>query len=342
MADLFSTNVLMGVVQSLFAPSQFLLKSFFGMMQTETSEEIHFDVMSKTRRVAPFVSPLVEGQVVAGQGFTTKTFKPAYVKDKRVWDGTRALKRSPGEQIGGSLDPMNRMRAILNFELQDQIEMIQRRLELMAAEAMRTGKVTVSGDKYPTVVVDFLRDASLTVALLTTAKWDYSTSIAVLDNLRTWALLVLKLTGTYPLDVVMDIDAWVLFAGQTQVKDRLTLQRTANTMPTLAQGAKLEQGGVYMGSIDGFNIWVYVDWYVDANGTEQPILPSGTVLMGSSAIEGVQAFGAIRDEEAGYQAVPYYPKSWVEKDPAVRMLLMQSAPLVVPVRANASFCATVK
>src|SRR5689334_10267652 len=138
MADLFSTNVLIGVVQSLFAPSTFLLKRFFGSQQTETTEEIHFDLISKTRRVAPFVSPLVSGQIVASQGFTTSTFKPAYVKDKRVWDGSRALKRSPGEQIGGSLDPMNRMRALLNFELQDQVEMIQRRLELMAAEALRT------------------------------------------------------------------------------------------------------------------------------------------------------------------------------------------------------------
>jgi Phage major capsid protein E len=342
MADLFSTNVLLGVVQSLFAPAQFLLNKFFPLVQSETSEQIHFDLISRTRRVAPFVSPLVSGQIVASQGFTTSTFTPAYVKDKRVWDGTRALKRSPGEQIGGSLTPMDRMRAILVNELQDQVQMIQRRLELMASEAVRTGKVTVTGEKYPTVVVDFLRAAGNTVTLTGGALWSASTAIPMLSNLHTWAVSVLKASGAYPLDVVMDIDAFTLFANSDEVKARLGLQRVLQTMPTMEEGAELKQGGVLMGTIDGFNVWVYADWYIDSSGVEQPILPSGTVIMGGPAIEGVQAFGAIRDEEAGYQAVPYYPKSWIEKDPAVRFMLMQSAPLVVPVRANASFCATVK
>lgn len=342
MADLFSTNVLMGVVQNLMAPSTFLLKQFFNAEQTEQTEEIHFDRISKTRRVAPFVSPLVSGQIVASQGFSTDTFKPAYVKDKRVWNPNRALKRTPGEQIGGTLAPMDRMRAILNFELQDQIEMVQRRLELMAAEALRTGKVTVAGEKYPTVVVDFLRAAALTVTLAGGAKWDAATTVAMLDNLTTWALLVLKASGTYPTDVVMDVDAWTLFKNCDQVKSRLTIQKEANQAATMMQGGRLVQGGVFMGTIDQFNIFVYADWYVDANGVEQPILPSGTVLMGGPGIEGVRCFGAIQDEEAGFQAVPYYPKSWVEKDPSVRMLLMQSAPLVVPVRANGSLAATVK
>jgi hypothetical protein len=43
--------------------------------------------------------------------------------------------------------------------------------------------------------------------------------------------------------------------------------------------------------------------------------PAGTVLMGGASIEGVRAFGAIRDEAAGYQALPYFPKSWLEAGP---------------------------
>jgi len=66
------------------------------------------------------------------------------------------------------------------------------------------------------------------------------------------------------------------------------------------------------------------------------------VLVISPELDGVRCFGAIKDEEAGFQALPYFPKSWLEKDPAVRYLLMQSAPLPVPYRVNASFCATVR
>lgn len=340
MADLFSTNVMMGVVQSLIIPQNFLLDTFFPLQQTETSEEIHFDTIVRTRRLAPFVSPLVEGKIVAGQGYTTNTFKPAYIKDKRVWDGNRALKRSAGEQIGGSLTPMQRMQAILAFELQDQLYMLQRRLEWMASQVMQTGAVTVVGDLYPSVSVSFGRDGSLTITKGSGTKWT-DAGVDPLNDLSDWALLVLQKVGAMANIVVMDPTTWKTFRNADSVKYRITTQRRLGEMPTLAQDAVTATGATYMGTIDQFSVFVYSDWYIDDNGVEQPMLPSGTVILGSSQMQGVRAFGAIRDEQAGYQAVPYYPKSWVEQDPAVRYLLMQSAPLVVPTRPNASLCATV-
>ena len=50
----------------------------------------------------------------------------------------------------------------------------------------------------------------------------------------------------------------------------------------------------------------------------------------------------IEDEKAGYRAPQYFIKSWLEEDPAVRWLLLQCAPLIVPYPVNASFCATVR
>ena len=58
--------------------------------------------------------------------------------------------------------------------------------------------------------------------------------------------------------------------------------------------------------------------------------------MTSPALEGVQAYGAIRDEEIGLQPVPYYVKSWIQYDPSVRYAMLQSAPIMVPFRPNAS------
>ena len=72
-----------------------------------------------------------------------------------------------------------------------------------------------------------------------------------------------------------------------------------------------------------------------------PMLPDGTLLIGSNQMQGVRAFGSVIDPEFAYGAMAYAPKSWVEKDPAVRMLMMQSAPMIVPSRVNASMCVTV-
>jgi hypothetical protein len=339
MPDLFSTNVLNGVVADLKRPSSFLLDRFFPNVQTETSEEIHFDVDDAKRRLAPFVSPLVEGKVVAGRGYTTNTFKPAYIKDKRVFDANRPLKRSIGEQIGGSISPMDRLRAILAFELEDMLNMLTRRLEVMSATVLRTGAVTIVGDNYPSVSVNFGRDGAQTIVLTNPNRWS-DTGVNPLNSLQDWAQIVLKKCGAMPTDVVMDVATWKVFRANAEVQKRLDLYRAIGAQPTMQLGAQITEGGVYMGSVDGFNIFVYSGWYIDDAGVEQPILPSGTVIM-SGQLQGVRAYGAIRDEAAGFQAVPYYVKSWVEEDPAVRFVMMQSAPLVVPYRVNASLAATV-
>jgi hypothetical protein len=337
--DLFSTNALTMAINSLVAVPSHLLDTYFPYVQTETSEEIHFDLIDKTRRLAPFVSPVVAGRVVDAQGFTTKTFKPAYLKPKTPFDPSRPLKRIPGEQIGGMLSPEQRIVYLVGQTLADHQDQVRRRKEVMASQALRLGQITVSGDNYPTVVVNFGRHASLTVALTSGNKWGDS-GVKPLDLLQDWALLVLQKSGAMPVDVTMDVGAWKVFRANADVQARLDLVRV--TQSEMRLGAAIKEGAVYMGTIDGFNIFVYAGWYLDDAGAEQPILPSGTVIMSNGAqLEGTQAHGAIRDEEAGYQAFEYFTKSWVEKDPSVRYVLTQSAPLVVPSRVNASFCATV-
>lgn len=335
--DIFATSVLTGVVRSLFVPPSFLLDTFFPNEQQDSVEEIHFDVENGRRRITPFVSPLVEGKVVASKGFKTATFKPAYAKDKRVFDPSRPLKRAMGEQIGGTMSPEDRIRATLAYELNDQVTNLRRRLELMASQALVTGKVTVSGDQYPTQVVDYGRDAACTVTLTGGNRWGQS-GVKPLDSLQDWSQLVLQLSGAMPRTVVMTVDVWKVFRNDADVKVQLDRFRGNSTMMTNAQ---IEEGATFMGNIDGYNIWVYAGWYVDANDTEQPIVPAATVILGGPQILGYQAFGAIRDEAAGYQAMNFFPKSWVEQDPAVRYLMLQSAPLVVPYRPNASLAATV-
>jgi len=340
MPDIFSTDTMNAVVASLLGQSNFLVDRYFPNSQTSTTEEIHFDVLLGKRRVAPFVSPLVEGQIVEHQGFQTNTFKPAYVKDKRVFDSNRPFFRSPGEPIGGNLSPMDRQRSLIARDMTDQLNMLNRRLEVMAGEVLATGKETIKGDKYPAVIVDFGRTAGQT-NVIPAVLWSNAAALP-LDDLDTWAMQVLQATGAMLTDVLMTVDVWRLFRANTQVKNELTLFRTLNQMPTLTPGTPLVEGGTYMGSINGYNIWVYSSWYVDpADSVEKPIIPAGTVILTSPALEGVRAYGAIRDEEAGLQALPYFVKSWIEPDPAVRFVMMQSAPLMVPYRPNASLSAKV-
>lgn len=147
--DIFSTHVLAKVVENLPTPSSFLLDTFFPNIQTSEKEEIFFDVTDSKPRITPFVSPLLPGKVVNGNGYQTKSFKPAYVKDKRRFDANIPFKRMAGETIGGNLSNAQRYERALATTLQDQLDNLTRREEVMAAEILRTGKTIVSGDGYP-------------------------------------------------------------------------------------------------------------------------------------------------------------------------------------------------
>src|ERR1700749_819560 len=168
---IYDTNALIQVVPNLKRAQSFLLDRFFPNIVTSDTEFVAIDVDVGKRRMAPFVSPLVEGKLVEQRRMQTNTFKPAYIKDKRAPDLRKPVRRMIGERIGGELTGAEREMANLEFEMTDQMDMITRRMEWMAASALATGTVTIAGGGFPTVVVDFGRDASLTVAKTGSAKW---------------------------------------------------------------------------------------------------------------------------------------------------------------------------
>lgn len=344
MVDIFSTFVLNKTLENLNVSGSFLLDKLFPTIQTEEAEEIHFDIDKSKPRLAPFVSPLVAGKVVATDGFETKSFKPAYVKDKRRFDPNAPLKRTIGEKIGGSLAPAQRVEAAINKALKNQLDNLTRREEVMASEALRTGKITVAGDDYPSVVVDFGRDDALTLILTGSTKWGES-GVKILNDIENWAALIQDKSGAAARTVIMDPKAWQLLREDEKLLALLDITRGSNSVLNLEpmnRGQGLDKAR-YVGSIGDFELYVYNDVYVNDAGAVQKLLPDYTVLMVSSdQLEGTRCYGLIQDEKANYTAQRYFSKSWIEEDPPVRWLLLQSAPLIVPYRPNASFCATVK
>jgi hypothetical protein len=88
----------------------------------------------------------------------------------------------------------------IQFEMSDQIDVLNRRLEWMGASALSTGTVTIKGEGFPTTVVDFGRDPALTVALSGSDKWPTSlaagaTNTQPSDDIEIWQTLVLQKSG---------------------------------------------------------------------------------------------------------------------------------------------------
>ncbi|MEQ5032658.1 major capsid protein [Morganella morganii] len=346
--NIYDTNVLIQVVPNLMTSQNWLLDKFFPNITESDTEEVSIDVDVGLRRLAPFVSPLVEGKLVESRKFQTNNFKPAYIKDKRAPDLRKPIRRQIGERIGGQYSAAEREMLNLQFELTDQIDMINRRLEWMAASALQTGTVTVTGEGYETKVVDFGRSSDLTIALSGADKWPETveagkTNTKPTDDIEDWAQRMLKESGAVATDIVFTTKSWKAFRLDTSVKD------SAITFPALSPfgnqinpGTQIKTGAVYKGRWGNYDLWVYNDWFIDPlDGKEKPMIADGSVIMSGADLMGTRAFGAIIDPAFNYGPMAYAPKSWLQHDPAQRFIMVQSAPLVIPSRVNASLCAVV-
>ena len=350
---LYDTAVLVEVVPNLKRAARFLLDTFFPNIVTSDTEFVALDVDIGKRRIAPFVSPLVEGKLVEARRIQTNVFKPAYIKDKRAPDLRRPIRRMIGERIGGTLTGAEREAANLEFEMTDQIDMLTRRLEWMAAQALISATVTVAGDGFPTVVVDFGRDPTLTVTLTSTAQWTVANVLAGTAtpcyNIEAWQRQILKKSGAVATDIVFTTSSWLGFLADPLLKG-VTFYPALGVVPgqVVVPGAEIAPGAVWKGKWGQYNLWVYNEWFVES-GTEgqavidkeYPMLTDGTVILSGPDLMGTRAFGIILDPNFAYPSIPFAPKTWISEDPAQRYVMMQSSPVVIPSRVNASFSANV-
>jgi len=340
------TATLIGVQRVQKVSKRFFLETFFKKQINFDTGEIAFDrVNHDYRKLAPFVAPNAQGKVLTTQGYDTLTFKPAYVKPKHVVDMDKPFVRMAGESlVTGSLSPEQRHNAIVANLLWEEAEMIRNRWNWMAARALIDGSVTVSGENYPTTTVSFQRDAGLTNTLAGAAKWDTGTA-TVFTDLRSGKTNVANLSGAAVRDFIFGANAWELFSNKAEVVALLNRDTRGSETEFNRIRDALPDTVEYMGSIVGPNgaglmrLYVCTEKYVDENGSEQDMMHTSDVVgVAMDAFDGYRCFGAIASPRAGFASLDMVPRNWIETgDPEVEYVMTQSAPLMVPGNANASF-----
>jgi hypothetical protein len=348
MVDVFSTEVLNRVVDNMVDRTSFLTDTFFPSVDVQDGETILFDTTNGRKLVTPFVHPKAEAPIIADQGYETDSFRPAYAKDKRLFDPNKGTKRLPGEKIGGELTPAQRIDRAIKANLGEQIEMLGLRQEIMAGEVLSTGKLTITGERYPTTVVDFKRRAQNTVILAggPDAWGAVGAARKPYDSLDYEAQELSDATGFGATDVVFGIEAWKLYKADLLTdahKDEFDKTLTNLQMSEVARSYVLQprDGVVYRGRVGYLRLWTYSGTYTDPEDmvTKDIIDPYAVIIGNASALDGVRHFGAIKDfDNNGLQARQYFVKSRTIFDPSGLEFLMQSAPLLVPYRRNNVKC----
>lgn len=339
------TATLLEVQRVQKTPTSFWLEKCFPKQINFTTEYIAFDRVNEDfRRLAPFVAPNVQGKVMAQEGSDMLNFKPAYVKPKHIVEPDAVLVRKPGEALGsGSLTPAQRRDATVASLLERHKNMHAMTREWMAAKAIIDGKVTIEGENYPKVTVDFRRDASLTILLAGAAKWDQGTSNPLAD-IKDARVLANSKSGAVIRDVVFGANAWKLFSDNTDVQALLSTQTRGSASDFAKMVDGFEDSVEYLGQLSGINgsglirMWLYSGKYRDETGTLQDIMDTNTVVgVDFMAVQGHRCFGAIRDGKAGFQPLDMFPKMWEDEDPWAEYIMTQSAPLMVPAQPNTTF-----
>jgi len=352
--DLFGTRFLLDTVNQFKRPKRFLLDMFFRGFKQFDTKTVDIDIYKGKRRMAPFVSPVLEGKVMERLGYSTNSYTPPYIKPKRPTQAGDLLNRPAGTVVyPGAQTAGDRAAALLTKDLTELMDGITRREEWMAASALTTGKINVVGDGVNDLI-DFQMAATHLVDLDGNALWSATETSDPVADLQAWCLLTLKDAGFSCNTIVMDPDAWKLFINHLKVKGNTDLLSRFKIQTGQIDPQQMDDGIAFCGTInDGIvfaDIYVYAEWYIDDqdNDTEKPILPSGTVICGNPRAQNTKLYGAIQDMKALQElggtliAAPFYPKTWITEDPSVQWLMLQSASLPALNQPDAFVSALVK
>lgn len=324
------------------------LENFFPGSFFSDQEEIMFDKIDATREIAPFMLPNIPGKpIFRPSGERVYSFKPAYTKPKDAVRPQQAFNLQPGELARRQAlqSPEARFNARVIEITRYHRDSITRLWELMAARSMIDGQITIKYDGGPSVVIDFDRDPAHTIVKAGGSQWGDS-GVSAWDDIQAWYDLAAAAEfGAAPTDIMMGNKAYKAFMADEDVQKKL------NRDVKGVEGVNLTQGLIkkdpmnpftLVGTLDnGVRVWLVsgIGNTFKSGGQTAKVLQDNEVLLASSAVDGVKAFGAIQDVNS-LQPADIYPKMWDEQDPSARFIMSQSAPLMIPVNPNATVKAT--
>lgn len=336
--SMFETRTMLAALEIMPPVKTFLRDTFFKTTKTFDTKQVDIDIKKGKRRVAVYVSPQDPGHLSEREGYTTSSYAPPYIKEKRGIEPADLLfLRNFGSNIYAPTSPQQRLAKMIADDLRELDEMITRAEELQASQALFEGEVTLrTGD----AKVVFPVTNTHVIASMSN-YWDDSTG-RPLDDLRAWRKLIMKDSGVTPNIILCGSDAADALINNPQLAPNTGQISSVKIDRGQIRPEIMPSGATYIGFLRDVNcdVYSYDDWYADANGDLQPYVPVNKVFFGSTNARMDRLYGVIQDLQ-GMFPVARFAKSWEEEDPSMRFMELQSAPLMVPHELDSYVVATV-
>ncbi|MGI6252128.1 MAG: major capsid protein [Aminivibrio sp.] len=338
--NLYDPRTMLKALRTALPAQTFIRDMFFSQRDPVETEHVDIDIVKGNRKMAPFVAPIKSGSVMAREGYTTNSYKPAMLKPKRQASDVDWGTRLPGETLYSGMSPDERAARLYVEDLLFLDQAITRREEWMCAKALTEGKIVQRGDG---VDEEIAFPLSITT-LGDDDKWTKATG-KPLTKLRDTRRAMVKACGIAPNTIVMGASALAAFLENAEVqtfsdKNKILLTEIEPQIPL----ATLETMGViYWGYMrdTGLYVYTYDEWYYDeGTGQEKAMIADDIILLGNPAARTSLMYGAWTEANREKNSVVTHvgdrvPRSWVEDDPSVRWVQMVSRPLPVPHQIDA-------
>lgn len=308
----------------------FLQNTFFPDSNTHVTEKVEFDVRKGKRVMAPFVAPRVGGKVLTRQGFHTNQFTTPKIAPERPLTIDDISTRAIGENIYSQRTPEERENELLAKDYTDLEESIARRREWMCRQILFEGKIDIQDeDEGLDIQVDF--GFTNKYVLTTDQFWSVAT-VDPLPLLRNIRKDIIRKTGVAPDIMVFAgdmIEDFITNKFIVEAVDKLNMKNVV-IEPRVVDPALTFYGRIQELDMD---IYSYDEWFLNDEGEEEAIVPSGHVLIGHSKGEGAIEYGAvtqIEDKKFVTYEGELVPKQYADEKNEVKMFRLTSRPLPRP------------
>ncbi|ACA41242.1 major capsid protein [Lysinibacillus sphaericus] len=337
--NLFETRSMLKFVERMPPVQTFLKDTLFKDDELFPTKKVDIDIKKGRAKIAPYVSEKIGGKVVENSGYRTETFEPPLVAPTTITTAADIQNRSMGENLYSGRTPDERAAEKLVKDLKELDVMITRREEVMCAQAIFDGEITVKGEGVDHVIsFNHTNRETLSGANL----WSVSTSDKYAD-LKRWVRKV-QATGFVNTDVVIIApDVTDVLLKDQQILKLLDIR---NVNIGEFKPENLPNGATYIGSIAGVGkIYEYsATYYDDLDDKVKPMVPGGTIALASSEVDFSMAYAAVtiaKDEDLVTYEAKRVPDTWTEKRPASKILQLSAKPLPIPKEVNSWFVAKV-
>jgi hypothetical protein len=326
---MYDLKAIIAALSQMKKPNLFLWNLLVKAIKTEDTKRFEVHTRKAKRKITPFVGPNMPGVFLGRDEFSISEFEPPMIKPVRTAHANDIFKQQFGQTVYGDQAPGTSGLRTLTSELVELDDAITRKENIMLAELLTTGKMSIQGKGVSREAISYGTDSENFETLTGTDAWN-NTGSDPLSDLGRWQMLVLKKTGILIDSVVLTLKAKDAFMKNEEVIKVLkyTEQNIARVEPR-----KLGDGASYIGTIPELNIDIYsfVDWYTDDSGTEVELLPDGGVLACRSKSVTVH-YGAIGQLVNGVNSIfkgDRIPKHWVDEDADIEKIRLSASPLPV-------------